>query len=49
MHARTKADAYRPPAYWERVNDIRLSVAIPVVANGEIWTLDDAKRQAAVR
>jgi tRNA-dihydrouridine synthase C len=44
VHARTKADAYRPPAYWERVNDIRLGVAIPVVANGEIWTVDDAKR-----
>jgi tRNA-dihydrouridine synthase C len=44
VHARTKADAYRPPAYWERVNDIRQSVPIPVVANGEIWTVDDAKR-----
>jgi tRNA-dihydrouridine synthase C len=44
VHARTRADAYRPPAYWERVNDIRLGVRIPVVANGEIWTVDDAKR-----
>ncbi|MFZ2309205.1 MAG: tRNA-dihydrouridine synthase [Rhodoferax sp.] len=44
VHARTKADAYRPPAYWERVNDIRLGVRIPVVANGEIWTVDDALR-----
>ena len=44
VHARTKADAYRPPAYWERVNDIRLAVNIPVVANGEIWTVDDARR-----
>ncbi len=44
VHARTKADAYRPPAYWERVNDIRLGVSIPVVANGEIWTVDDARR-----
>lgn len=44
VHARTKADAYRPPAYWERVNDIRLAVKIPVVANGEIWTVDDAHR-----
>ncbi|MES2582646.1 MAG: tRNA-dihydrouridine synthase [Pseudomonadota bacterium] len=44
VHARTKADAYRPPAYWERVNDIRLAVRIPVVANGEIWTVDDARR-----
>ena len=44
VHARTKADAYRPPAYWERVNDIRQGVSIPVVANGEIWTVDDALR-----
>ena len=44
VHARTKADAYRPPAYWERVNDIRLGVKIPVVANGEIWTVEDARR-----
>ncbi len=44
VHARTKLDAYRPPAYWERVNDIRLGVNIPVVANGEIWTVDDARR-----
>jgi len=44
VHARTRADAYRPPAYWERVNDIRLGVAIPVVANGEVWTVEDAQR-----
>jgi tRNA-dihydrouridine synthase C len=44
VHARTRADAYRPPAYWERVNDIRLAVSIPVVANGEVWTVDDARR-----
>ncbi len=44
VHARTKADAYRPPAYWERVNDIRLGVSIPVVANGEIWSVEDALR-----
>ena len=44
VHARTRADGYRPPAYWERVNDIRLAVSIPVIANGEIWTADDARR-----
>ena len=44
VHARTKADAYRPPAYWDRVNDIRLAVAIPVAANGEVWTVDDAHK-----
>ena len=44
VHARTKADGYRPPAYWERVPAIREAVAIPVIANGEIWTPDDAQR-----
>jgi tRNA-dihydrouridine synthase C len=44
VHARTKADGYRPPAFWERVPAIRESVSIPVVANGEIWTADDAER-----
>ena len=44
VHARTKAQAYRPPAYWERIADIRAAVNLPVVANGEIWTVDDARR-----
>jgi tRNA-dihydrouridine synthase C len=44
VHARTKAQAYRPPAHWERIADIRSVVSIPVVANGEIWTVDDARR-----
>ena len=44
VHARTKADAYRPPAYWARIADIRVAVRIPVVANGEIWNVQDALR-----
>jgi tRNA-dihydrouridine synthase C len=44
VHARTKADGYRPPAYWEHVREIRDAVAIPVIANGEIWNVNDALR-----
>ncbi|MDE2147144.1 MAG: tRNA-dihydrouridine synthase [Burkholderiales bacterium] len=44
VHARTKLDGYRPPAYWERIAEIRRAVAIPVVANGEVWGVDDARR-----
>lgn len=44
VHARTKADGYRPPAYWERIAQVRQVVRIPVVANGEIWTVADALR-----
>lgn len=48
VHARTKADGYRPPAYWERIPAIRAAVSIPVVANGEIWTVQDAQRCRAL-
>ncbi len=44
VHARTKTDGYRPPAHWHEIARIRESMAIPVVANGEIWTADDARR-----
>lgn len=44
VHGRTKAHGYRPPAYWARIAEVKASVNIPVVANGEIWTLDDALR-----
>ncbi len=47
VHARTKAQGYRPPAYWLQIAAIRAEVAIPVVANGEIWTLADALRARA--
>jgi len=48
VHARTKLDGYRPPAYWEQIPDIRAAVSVPVVANGEIWTVEDAQRCRAV-
>ncbi len=43
VHARTKADGYRPPAYWPWIAKIRQEIAINVVANGEIWQPDDAE------
>ncbi len=44
VHARTKAHGYRPPAYWDRIADLRAEVKLPLVANGEIWTVEDALR-----
>lgn len=44
VHARTKLDGYRPPAYWELIPRIREAVDVPVIANGEIWTVEDALR-----
>ncbi|MET0350723.1 MAG: tRNA-dihydrouridine synthase [Rhizobacter sp.] len=42
VHARTKADGYKPPARWECIAGIREAVKVPVVANGEIWNAADA-------
>lgn len=47
VHARTKADGYRPPAHWHRIAEIRAAVRLPVVANGEVWTVADAQACAA--
>ena len=44
VHARTKAHGYRPPAYWDRIADLRALVKLPLIANGEIWTVSDALR-----
>ncbi len=44
VHARSKADGYKPPAYWHYIADIRAKLSIPVVANGEIWSVSDYLR-----
>lgn len=43
VHARTKADGYTPPAYWEKIQPITKALKINVIANGEIWSNADAK------
>jgi len=47
VHGRTKVQGYKPPAYWDRIGHIRQAVNIPVIANGEIWTVADAQRARA--
>lgn len=44
VHARTKTEGYRPPAYWDWIKKIRAHTQLPVIANGEIWSYDDAMR-----
>ena len=44
VHCRTKMDAYKPPAFWEWIPRIKEQVQIPLIANGEIWTVQDFKR-----
>lgn len=44
IHARTRNQGYKPPVFWEMIRDIKRNAPIPVVANGDIWTLGDFKR-----
>jgi tRNA-dihydrouridine synthase C len=44
VHARTKVEGYKPPAYWDWIAKIRQAVNIPVIANGEIWNASDARQ-----
>lgn len=44
IHGRTKVQGYTPPAYWDRIALVRESISIPVIANGEVWTSEDARQ-----
>lgn len=42
IHARTKTQGYKPPAYWDKIQNFSM-LAIPVIANGEIWNSEHAQ------
>jgi tRNA-dihydrouridine synthase C len=44
IHGRTKVQGYTPPAYWRPIGEVQKllkPLGVPVVANGEIFTLED--------
>ena len=40
VHCRTKVAGYRPPAHWEWIPKIQEKIKIPVIANGDISTVE---------
>ncbi len=40
IHARTRTQGYQPPVYWKPIGTVRECLNIPVVANGDLWTLE---------
>ncbi len=47
VHARTKVEGYTPPARWEALAPLREALTIPLIANGDIRSLDDYHRCVA--
>jgi|694.fasta_scaffold131640_3 tRNA-dihydrouridine synthase C len=41
VHARTKMQGYNPPVSWPHIGEVRRNASVPVVANGDIWNIDD--------
>ncbi len=41
VHARTRDDGYRAPARWEQLRPIREALKIPLIANGDINSVED--------
>ena len=44
LHARTRIQGYQPPVFWPQVCQVRRAVGVPVIANGDIWSLNDFRR-----
>jgi tRNA-dihydrouridine synthase C len=44
VHARTRRDGYKAPARWEWLARINAALDIPVIANGDINSVDDYRR-----
>jgi tRNA-dihydrouridine synthase C len=44
IHARTRTQGYAPPVHWKLIGRVRERLGIPVVANGDIWTVEDFRR-----
>lgn len=48
VHARTKVQGYAPPAHWHELARLNERLRIPLIANGDIWTVDDYRRCAGI-
>jgi nifR3 family TIM-barrel protein len=44
LHARTAAQLYDGQARWDAITELKQSVSIPVLGNGDIWEATDALR-----
>ena len=44
VHARTRTQGYKPPAYWSELAELDRSANTRLIVNGEIWSVKDADK-----
>ncbi len=44
IHARTRTQGYAPPVTYPPIRKVREGLGVPVIANGDIWNMDDFHR-----
>jgi tRNA-dihydrouridine synthase B len=42
VHGRTRSDMYKGRADWSRIAEAKAACSIPLIANGDVWSADDA-------
>ncbi|HEY8280420.1 MAG TPA: tRNA-dihydrouridine synthase family protein [Bdellovibrionota bacterium] len=43
IHGRSKMQGYMPPAHWGPIGEVNRRLGIPVIANGDLWTIEDLR------
>lgn len=47
LHGRTQKNSYNKPAHWEPISELKKRLSVPVIGNGDVKRVEDARRMLA--